>query len=159
MKLEVKHLKNYLGYNLKVESQFGTGDLDYKGLKKEMTLFNLHKIDGEKWKPLLRPISHLIKPCLPNGLTPLFEIANDLGFDVINSDSIETINGYQNDCFFVKIEMVNGENELWYFPEYPCIRLKNNDYGFPQLEVFEKLFEWNFDVYGLIDEGLARPLI
>lgn len=126
MNLESKHLAPYLPYGLKIESQYGNGDMDYKGLKKEMTLFNLHQIDGDKWKPLLRPLSASIT-----------EIEID-GKKFIPID----YNAFKTDKEHL-VEFING------FAHYKSVK-----YG-----IMERLIEWHFDVFGLIGQGLALPLI
>ena len=77
----------------------GDSDLDIV-LRKGNAWIN---ISWEDVKPILRPLSDLTKPVLPDGKIPLVELA----------------------------------------------KIQN------QLQLFQKLYEWHFDIFGLIEKGEA----
>ena len=58
-KIEFQHLTPYLPFGLKIECQKGSSDFCFKGLQNNLSIFNIEKIEGETWKPLLHPISNL----------------------------------------------------------------------------------------------------
>lgn len=155
MNLELKNLAPYLPYSLKVESQRGTGDLDYKGLKKGMTCFNIHKIDGDKWKPLLLPLTALTQQ-LPDGSIPIVELAKIAKFSFIESDKINITDvaiNIRDDKYLFGFNFNWNSFHSYSLCDQNPINVKH------QLQLFEYLFKNHFDVFGLIDKGLAAPLI
>ena len=165
MKLTLKHLASYLPYGLKFvkndKTYYGeahrgeTGKLAYEttrkgellGIKKNLNkiitrvgsfgISNQSKIVRKRFidshitfKPILRPLSDLTKEIKINGEK------------------------------FVPITTIELEVEQWCdayqewmdaYIDYPRqLKVMQAPY-----EIIEKLFEWHFDVFGLIDEGLA----
>lgn len=167
-KLELKHLTGYLPYGLKVQL------LDRKKFTKRIVVGCTNKgilrigDDGhhnweayfDKIKPILRPMSDLIKEINVNGvkIIPIIEIAkiSESVIKVIRINSKKTItgfdyeNGLQDKMRFCLHHLTNHfqitfiDNE-----EY------RNDCVLNQLEMFDKLFEWHFDVHDLLSKGLA----
>jgi len=135
-KLELKHLSPYLPYELKVESISIYGKINKpKKAKviKELTVGNLWSFIGEKsfeskkCLPILRPLSDLYREIEQNGVKfiPCHELA--------------------------KISMNNRRN---------CdFDIRSNKYDWStiigNLDCYRKLLEWHFDVFGLIEKGLA----
>jgi hypothetical protein len=126
MKLELKHLAPYLPYGLKAIDSDGNIDI--------VTCIDIEEIDGYEIKPILRPLSDLDKEITHNGesFVPLNKIFrsyySDYGFDFC------AINNF----------------EAWALDEdgHPTDETMTlNDYLL--------FFEWHFDVFGLIDNGLA----
>lgn len=158
MKLEVKHLAPYLPYNLKmmIEGEvremteintiteykvWYTAEWDSKKLKffPEDNIHHSHSGQGSNTKdvsPILRPLSDLNKTILVNGseITPLKEIA------YIEENCIE-ITHFKGDIFH---KCVTKGDDSWVFSQFS---------NYP--EITRKLFEWHFDVFGLIEKGLA----
>lgn len=145
MKLELKHLAGYLPYELnalcvrtneirKVTLLHFTYDLK--------TVGHNHLIyEGlllEKHKPILCPLSDLTKEIEVNGekFVPIewFEIGDDVNdseeYDHGNIKLIKTMES---------ISKFNISNDMLHLP-----------YG-----VVQKLYEWHFDIHGLIEAGLA----
>lgn len=149
MELELKHIAPYLPYGLKalvLDLRFGIGDLfldKITGIYEDLVTFN----DSPDWyfdsdendteiKLALRPISDLTKEIEHNGekfiplrkleeLFPCVEFYNDDELSYLFSDT---------DCrgeFFHSIELNLT------------------------LEISSKLFEWHFDVFNLLENGLA----
>ena len=150
-KLELKHLAPYLPYrlNLLVTSNdiCTIGDSYnrvYKGNKIGMDCKELEIIvdfQYEHLKPILRPLSDLTKAIKHNGknFIPLAEILisipeADFRFKNYKNTVIECWN-YSND-----------DSLKFYLP--PII-------GMNEYKHIQKLFEWHFDVFGLIEKGLA----
>lgn len=162
MKLTIEHLSCYLPYGLKfVNSEFAeytfplvsVSNISYElndddsGI--EVILFD----DETHIKPLLRPLSQLTETITHNGETfvPIAELSNLanewLGIPIIkmaktkgNINTIVTLKGYvfgfDNDGFYIK----EGHN-AWSVAN--------------QWKLWQKLFQWHFDVFGLIEQNLA----
>lgn len=157
MKLELKHLAPYLPYNLRQ-----TLSLD---LRQTELMQPCHLSDIEFYyhlnsrKPILRPISdlHKVIKILDDVFTPISILAELVGF---KNTRIETMfDGsllcccstkdsdvsflYRHNSFMAGY--VNHESNDW----IEDINVED------QKLLFLKLFEWNFDIFGLIDAGLA----
>ena len=137
-KLEVKHLATYLPYGIKVTSPKWERDyrLHYDShILNAVTIFDVISTPEAKLK--LRPLLHITKEIEYKGkkFIPFIELSEtykkDLNFD--DHDPKKIVN-------------------------QSIILMKQYGYGHCQTWVFEKLCEWHFDVFGLIDKGLAVPL-
>ena len=160
-KLELKHLAPYLPHRLKI-AMYATfrGEKnahldDYiMGVKHGYPLFahvdmqmiieglgfepdNNIENDSIVFKPILRPLSDLIKEIEHKGekFIPFIKLANI----------------YKNDPNFDDLDPKKTVNQS-------IILMRQYGYDHCQTWVFEKLCEWHFDVFGLIDKGLAVPL-
>ena len=136
-KLELKNLAPYLPYGLNI--------LYWNGLAKEhieilqvLHYENRHVLGSEKHKPILRPLSDLTKE-INYGLstyafTYLFEIGDCDGcvFE-FEHGNIKTIKALEN------ISKYNSYNDINYLPN----------------AVVNMMYEHHFDVFGLIEKGLA----
>ena len=157
-KLEFKHIAPYLQHNLKVKlSDIGIKWLH--GNQKSLTnidneIFSIHDIllwdssielvNNDDYyvgyleiggiKPILRPLSQLLEEIECNGetFTPLdfFEIYEEDNFEYIDMQTYRLLES---------IARHNIIHDVRWLP-----------YG-----VVEKLIEWNFDINGLIEDGLA----
>lgn len=135
MKLELKHLAPYLPYGLKMTRNGFIGEL--KSIKSDGTITvscsdwfeNIN--DGNFYKPILRPLSDLRTAKL---------------FDNYGDEKLTAIEEFDGN---------------WDLGQYDWV-LTEVSYG-KQLErllelsynVIDKLIEHHFDVFGLIDNGLA----
>ena len=138
-KLELKHVAPYLPYELLIfDSHFGRKNIK---MVLENDTFDISKgvkvqdvLGGECFKPILRPISDLIKEIEVNGkkFVPV-EYLND-NYYVQFSNDIEDIN---------ELRPADGLREF-YLDDI--------------LEFTSKLFEWHFDVFGLIKDNLATDI-
>lgn len=116
-----------------------------------------------EFKPILHPLSDLTKPCLSGGLTPIFELC-----DLQNQKIYWTETGGKT--LIVNESFKNQKAVL--FDSYEdfgtfgyCIKsstfygtCNNGDVQINivnQLQLFEKLFEWHYDVYDLIKQKKA----
>ena len=180
MKLELKHLAPYLPYEFKFISEmdkpydeFGEvrvwtadGIIKLFGNFCLITSENNDAYDINFSKPILFPLSSLTKEITINGknfmpIKNLFELhhcgmrikerlqcfsfnKNKIKYDDFNCAITDGVNmfGYSNYGGFKAIDIDE-------YRDYTVIN---------QLELLMKLFEWKFDVFGLIEAGLAEPV-
>ena len=167
-KLKLEHVTPYLPYGLKCQyigivnsenyNKLVSGkDVDYFALKnsvygdkiaeiKELKIFKKYWkvyigiyrtglkgfVNGYDFKPILRPLSDLTNPCLVDGIIPL-----DV-FDKTGNDKFE----YEDLRVFAILRSISDgvvDHGVDILPYY----------------VIERLFQWHFDVFGLIEKGLA----
>ena len=161
--LTIKELAPYLPYELKL---YGASDIWVihsisveeiciaNGLHTQTLSFNDCLSD---YLPLLRPLSDLTKPITHNGETfvPMEKLCNDFC--------------YRTPCNpeFGKSKILmhadNGGGLKWWFVyhrnkmtfELSDDNRDMSNHTIPQYEMFQKLFEWHFDVFGLIERNLA----
>ena len=141
MKLELKHLAVYLPYGLKgVATKEYMGIETMRGLTIDEITTDVDSIDFDDWNPILRPLSDLSKEIEVNGerFVPIDIICEDYGCIEASAtmDDFGTYNIYDEDE--KQIDIIMPDN------------IHLTSYG-----VVEKLFEWKFDVYNLIQNGLA----
>lgn len=123
-----------------------TVDFDFKlGEESELKLI-YHSLSD-----LTKEIEHNLKKVIP--IIELFEIV-DGGSCTKDKVFIE-----ENELF---CKISNCTSELIYYHDKKFFNYISLDYHledtypiFNQLELFEKLHEWHFDIYGLIENGLA----
>ncbi len=125
-KLELKHLAPYLPYGLKLQFIF----------KKEK-IFLLSTYDeyknGEQTILIAQALNGYYKPIL----RPLSDLTKEI-----------EVNGEK----FVPIDYYAFKNDINYIIEF---QNKYSHYKSVKYGIMEKLFEWHFDVFGLIEKGLA----
>lgn len=161
MKLELKHLAPYLPYELKIRC----GEISHPILTcadtNEFEIAIKEVFINSAYKPILRPLSDLTKEIEVNGekFVPLYNICSMQGFTMPNIKNCE----FEFHCQFNKTATItmdgwifrylDKEKSFWLngIAEWSKKHQKSNR----QLEMFEKLFEWHFDVFGLIEKGLA----
>lgn len=155
MKIELKHLIGYLPYRLpikiKKEQQISRDEweeIEYDVFLDGICLSgNLKKI-----KPILRPLSDLAKEIEINGekFVPILEIYNILykpsksEKSKLKSVSSKDLDGKQS-----------SKAILDFKGKYHSINLKHCDIKKCSYDVIEKLYEWHFDIHGIIEKGLA----
>lgn len=136
MKLELKHIAPYLPYGLKkLKTSKGnfTCDPDITKIE-DVTISSINDLFKKRYhvkscKPLLLPLSALTEP-MEDGSVPI-DIFAQIYFGGSFSKNLEGL----------KEEFINN---ILYSP-----------IGVVSFEIVEKLFAWHFDVYGLIESGLA----
>jgi len=137
MKIELKHIIGYYPYELRgVSKEENMGIETVIGISICGTLTpiitlvtDIDEIDLELFKPILHPLSDLTKEIEVNGekIIPLTILL-------------------KNSCFDTK--KMTWKEQLEFLECYKNIDLLTwND--------FQKLFEWHFDVFGLIEKNLA----
>jgi hypothetical protein len=130
MKLELKHLAGYLPYRLKIKTYYGwdtMSTLSEDCVNTDHENYYYYNCSGiDSFKPILRPLLDLTK-----------EIE-------VNGEEFVPMNWYYNKNAFKDsfLEMQDHIKDMLKLETCPqCI--------------FQKLLEWHFDIYGLIDAGLA----
>ncbi|MBK5721402.1 hypothetical protein JGH11_11005 [Dysgonomonas sp. Marseille-P4677] len=155
-KLGLKHIAPYLPYGLKIDycgqirNLIGSEILFYSKNHIEDTLLYLHAgfrqhVRLIDIKPLLRPMSDLYKE--RNGKVDIVELAKIAG---ING----TIYPFEHSLGF---GYKYGDTFRWDEDGF-IFEFHDLDDSFPvsnQIGLFEYLFANHYDVYGLIDQGLA----
>ena len=129
MKLELKHISPYLPYGLILWDNVTQSkfDLDCENISNVLEdSLNLNTI-----KPILRPFSDLTKEIEVNGekFVPMNKLLMGVGYN------------YPQECY--------DQDKAWVLNEaYRALG------ELPHRKV-QKLFEWHFDIFGLIEIGLA----
>lgn len=150
-KLELKHLAAYLPYGLKIHT--GSEIIELGGFHNEnwLNIFGNEIYCEGEIKPILHPISDLTKPSLECGLIPIVELAK-----IAYPKILKGIHQVGNICFIDSREkyVFGYANEA---SSFICTYIPENRNCFVnnQLDLFEYLFAHHFDVYGLIEAGLA----
>jgi hypothetical protein len=149
MKLELKHLSGYLPYGLKVRyiERNETHILDFSNLN-SICSYQIHL------KPILRPLSDLIKEIEVNGekFVPINEIAK-IHIDWNKDDSnLKVRYSHQRQCN-IEIEWNHTSSKELFFSDDLFIMTERVHLN--RFWVIQKLLEWHFDIYGLIENGLA----
>ena len=176
MKLEIKHLENYLSHKLMCVRN-GSNPVELVGLR-----FGNEAVNNELWiwkegkqyltgylyecKPILRPLSDLTKEIEHNGqkFVPIYELCDVFNTSVCYSDykTIKKSCKYTTSGSF--LYTIWGNSNLIIKPTHKdetvfLFNININHITRSPYWMLEKLFEWHFDVFGLIKEGLALPLI
>ena len=147
MKLELKYLAPYLPYKLKItfegdehEHELVGLDITSNGVKLLSPFSNYGSSSLEESKPLLHPLSRLTEPVLKYG-----KRIRDLGspYDRPGSEYFELVR---------RVELSEKYNTPTPNEPYQTI------VGTIEHWFVEKLLEWHFDVFGLIEKGLAEPI-
>lgn len=167
MKLELKNLAPYLPYSLKFYvDMFEFTEGNSKPEMRLLTMGNDVTMCLKYGKPILRPLSDLTKETLHNGekVIPLIEIAK-----IISFYEIEKIESYSKSgdavIYFIDSKGFKRGVDIFLSPEgylqynfYTRNEKWAEDWTslrIDHLRVTNQLLEWHFDVFGLIDAGLA----
>jgi len=178
-KLELKHLAPYLPYGLKFKNLHGD-IVELTGLSNgNSAVINIltgFKQDGhytwgyiEQCKPILRPMTDLINQVLDDRKIPIIELSKigcmEYFQGLINLDIDRvTLKTIENDDLSLQIKSLRlgSTVDFRYIISDSCFSITAYGGGsiaegvvLHQLQLFEKLFEWHFDVFGLIEKGLA----
>jgi len=134
--LESEHLAPYLPYDTHMTIQFS----EYNDMHED----GVYCLDAE----ILRWLN-LTKDTVQLHLRPLSDLTKPI-----------TVEGYNNGKKFVPIVKLYGNSEAYFLDNLDddeviaqikrLIWTQDLEYG-----TFQKLFEWHFDVFGLIEKGLA----
>lgn len=174
MKLEIKHIAPYLPYGLKFEHvEYDYSDKVNHNIAKMESLsadcitfedcsdyyFDADNCDGYNPTvvPILRPMYDLYKKI--DGVVGIVELIHILcGADISDIKNARVVNNGDN--YTVSYQSL-VEKDVWLSSQLEY----NNDswsfywegdlISFNQLELFEHLFFHHYDIYGLIDKGLA----
>lgn len=140
MKLELKHLSPYLPYKLKVldtiigkEKVMNLGQgasTNWVGIKTILNYSDNCEGNNFVYKPILRPLSDLTKEIEHND-------EKFIPIDVLNKEVSVGVKVFSHGTYITMSTSMNGFNL------------------FSTYKQMEKLFEWHFDVFGLIEKVLA----
>ena len=158
MKLELKHWSAYLPYGL--NTKYDLHDVVGGGhifRDKLLTTDNIQFV-LDYCKPILRPLSDLTKEIEVGGkrFVPIVELAKiENGWD----DSCSILRYYFNEGITVKsfyvVDYISDELE-WRFGIKQDMTMflfcNDNIHTFNQFKLFEKLFEWHFNVFNLPED-------
>jgi len=151
-KLELKHLSAYLPYGLKVRWAERPGNI-----KKETILtpsdYNWLTHKGY-FKPILRPLSDLTKTIEINGeqLVPIDVLSEISG---LQGGANRDLSKWESRCFEYDDENKSFKTTFYDSGLAHDYATKDDRHVDNQLELFQKLYEWHFDVFNLIEQGLA----
>ena len=134
--LTSNQLKGYLGTDLKGSDSLGE-TVTLSGIKGNTYFIEESKntyayADIMDFKPYLKPLSDLTKHCEDLGFVPIERLKDIFNCDVKDFDIDERLN-------------------LYIYNRFEFFNVSFSDLQ----EMFKKLYEWKFDIHGLIDNGLA----
>lgn len=162
--LELKHLSGYLPYGLNVLTNSIIREMvceisTTETGSKRTSITNI--LNGIGHKPILRPISDLTKEIEVNGekFVPIYELCKTQGFSMPKIDRCElSFHSEFNKTAMIKMDgwifrYLNNEKSFWLngTEDWSKKHQKSNN----QLDMFQKLHEWHFDIYGLIEQNLS----
>ncbi len=109
--------------------------------------------DFEKFTPILRPLSDLTKPIEHKGekFVPIVELAKFLYERISIAEDFKLI---EDRVYFGSI----SSSQFWYSKEMKCFCSMFNNSDIPvhnQLQLFQQLLKWHFDLFGGIESGEA----
>ena len=155
--LQLKDIACYLPYRLKASythtNKIGEISNVYGLPDNDDIKLSIHWEDGEHmwmFKPILRPISDLYKP-LENGTIPILELAKIVGLKFIRYElGDSSVDLYLTD-------RKNNKYRFWYddFNKGAFRITATGNGNINQLAGFQFLFKHHFDIFGLIEKGLA----
>lgn len=148
--LTIKELAPYLPYGVHLMNEYGKWH--NTTLHEKISIYRMLEM-----KLLLRPLSDLTKPITHNGETfvPMEKLCNDF----CNRTPCNPEFGTSK----ILMHADNGGGLKWWFVyhrnkmtfELSDDNRDMSNHTIPQYEMFQKLFEWHFDVFGLISRNLA----
>lgn len=163
-KLQINHIAPYLPYGLKCQIDLGQNEIivtDSWGLKTGSDYPASYYNEGKRYglmlsqiKPLLRPLSDLYKEIDGEvGIVELAKIEHPCStYHILRNRVVEVAGDNQSSMSF-KYDL---EDNYFVNSNFDC-----DDEYYPimyQLDLFTYLFEHHYDVFGLIDKGLAIDL-
>ncbi len=154
MNLELKHLAPYFPYELMGyvnNKKVVLESLFKNSLSTSPKLHGFKYTEFKDFKPVLRPLFDLYLNINHNGevLLPINILANIGGMSSCQDDINQWITNtfdYQNNGFYIE-SYDSGYRFDYASTDYLIVP--------NQLEMFQKLYEWHFDIFGLIEAGLA----
>lgn len=166
-KLELKHLAPYLPYKLKIR-YWDRNIVMNAGQGSSTNWIGITAVlrrQGEKQNcyPILRPLSDLTKEIGVDGekFVPIVELARSN--HVLYDDEFEISNMICKDtyCYIDYFDNSFDSQHRFYYDftgkTFQCGKIDPNEHNSIRngLDLFNKLFQWHFDVFGLIESGLA----
>ena len=172
MNLELKHLAAYLPYELNILNQWkdlGTLTTLFVSSNFDSCMIRSYDDDEEceicDCVPILRPMSDLVKEIEHKGkkfipIQVLFEMTLMDGWLSCGKDHLKDFKTHiDDDSFYYYIfKDEDLECSFGYYIYDQSFSFHDGERDHPvenQLSLFQSLFEWHFDVFGLIEQGLA----
>jgi len=123
---------------------------------------------SDGYRPILNPMSNLIKPILVEGynddkeFTPieeLFRLAYKSIFNHRFDDLFIRTDKFNNHLALQAKEIVNGKKWIYGFtvelPNHFLLTLNGDRLTIPNFDLYKMLYRWHFDTERLIEDGLA----
>lgn len=160
-KLTLEHLAGYLPWKLKVQDKDGNiyemspfSGTSYKHNSNEIKYRDV-SLCVEFSKPLLYNLSMLTKEIEFDGkkFVPIVELYK-ISYGFQEYDKIHLVNDWNGRFGFFGVRIVRGSHiyDFNYNSKLQSFKAFTNT---NHLELFQKLYEWHFDIHGLIEKGLA----
>ena len=163
MKLELKHLAPYLPYGLKIahrDAYCHTRDYEYILSPEKVE----YVIDYSERFPILRPLSDLYKEIEVNGekFVPIVKLCEKLNHPLEKYElDNQVVYGFEqryaddSEAYSVAFDPKSKTIGIYYDDE--ALNPFENEFAYDigNYDTVVQLFEWHFDVFGLIDQGLA----
>lgn len=167
--MNLEHIVGYLPYGLKCkfehdDGNYAIGKVTRMKFLKNVTLIYIghstmrskqfyfgEKVEGHHWFPILRPLSDLIKPITMDGkeFVPIEEI---FYWELSEWTSLDKKD-------FVFNEGITEESKLrfvYFLDDDNDIEFDfSKNIGFLPHELIQLLYQWHFDIHGLIESGEA----
>jgi len=179
MKLEIKHLAPYLPYGLRVTKDDWNNSLEL-GIHPQGN-FSSNSVDCQyvlrvKAKPLLHPLSKLTEEIDHNGETfipaerlcaygaeGMLDINHEAAYKgkytiEKSSDEFELTNILvkPTDNKYSWLHITVGDDDVSFDVYFRTVNGNVRGAVLNQKMLFDKLHEWHFDLYNLLDNGLAK---
>ncbi len=166
---KLQYLSPYLPFNLKIEYDCKVLDKDnnYDCFKNVgfLNTINIHPmINSHNCTPLLRSLNDVNKEILVDGkkITPLEVIGQDFIQDGFIEDGAfgwgQPTGGDDEQDYYLTIEKENNKISLVIW----CGEKDQGGYVTEQYKLsydyYTMLLKWNFDVFGLLEQGLAKNI-
>ena len=136
MKLELKHLAPYLPYGLRLRQP-----VLRRGFRTRlMTVNNI--LDTIERQDIIKPI-----------LRPLSDLSKDINIDGNKINPLKIILKHHE--FYNSIKFIQYDNDSYIEMKGHAMITEVYSVDDSPLKIAEKLFAWHFDVFGLIEKGLA----
>ena len=160
-KLELKHIVGYLPYGLEILRPDGRISLKLRGVCDSSYIFiennedHFGDLESNHNKPILRPLSDLVgnKTADEIGRHPLIYITSIYVEKIIKSKW--EYSKYDFNWEGDNSAMNTGRSIATYNGEIIFDISKGDDVTYLPYCIIEQLLEWQFDVHGLIEKGLA----
>lgn len=162
--LTIEQLAPYLPYGLKIQTSHGlhvmNSEVDRFSDDPNISIravINNH----DQYKPVLRNLSDLTKEIEHNGekFVPILRIFHEAGI-IHEFDVLEYINEKEKDYSPSKYGVNDRTLSFWYEPEYQLFMYEGDEEipALHQYTLHTKLFEYHFDIFGILEKNLAIDL-
>lgn len=146
MKLKIEHLSIYLAHELRMIFEGKGGRIiTLRGITNQgengVTITDGYGgmwLDTCRFKPILRPLSDMFKEIEVDGKKFIPELIFDTNCSTVDSPIY-----------------LSNDKKRAYFKEFSSLDIREHHLSFMPYGMIDQLVSWHFDVFGLIDKGLA----